>query len=174
MPPSLRIPLFALAATGALVTLLFACTDQTVDRPTGPNGSLDGSTKKADGATGEPGEDPEPDAGDTEPEPIEDGPGEEGAECAFNRDCKAALRCECSEATGCACAPGARGTGKNGVDVCQSGNDCASSLCVEGPEPGESICSDACKTDDDCTGKLPQCLPITGLPEPICTREPPP
>jgi hypothetical protein len=98
-----------------------------------------------------------------------DGPGEAGAPCTFNRDCPSALRCECDLDAGCACAPGPRGTGKNGIDRCDGGNDCASSLCVEGPG-GVYYCSGECVTAADCTGALPLCADIAFVGR-ICVRE---
>ncbi len=92
-----------------------------------------------------------------------------GGACAFNRECAATDRCECIDFT-CTCRPGARGTGKNGVDVCTSGNDCASSVCTEGSD-GKDYCSDECVTAADCGGKLPRCLDVTGLGR-ICVRAP--
>jgi hypothetical protein len=103
---------------------------------------------------------------------IVDGPGKAGAPCAFNRECNAALRCECSENAGCECKPGARGTGKNGIDPCLDGNACASSLCVEGPPDAGSFCSDECDASTDCTGKLPVCSNIAFVGK-ICIRQPP-
>lgn len=88
--------------------------------------------------------------------------------CTFNRDCPADQRCECSEVDGCACADGVRGTGENGVDLCEDGNDCASSLCVEGAS--DYYCSDACSTSDDCGEALPQCLDVAFIGR-ICVRE---
>ena len=101
-----------------------------------------------------------------------DGPGADGATCAFNRDCHLALRCECNETTGCACKPGARGTGKNGIDPCTSGNECASSVCVEGPPDAGSFCSDECVTAAQCTGVLPLCSDIAFVGR-ICIRTTP-
>lgn len=95
----------------------------------------------------------------------------EGALCSFNRECAAIARCECDETTGCMCATGPRGTGVNGVDTCTSGNDCASSVCVEGPS-SDYYCSDECGTDADCTGPLPRCIDIAFVGR-ICVREPP-
>ncbi|MCA9608217.1 MAG: hypothetical protein KC619_21555, partial [Myxococcales bacterium] len=96
----------------------------------------------------------------------------EGAICSFNRDCAAAARCECDEATGCMCATGTRGTGVNGVDTCTDGNDCASALCVEGPDSVTFYCSDECGTDSDCTGALPRCIDIAFVGR-VCVRIPP-
>jgi hypothetical protein len=93
-----------------------------------------------------------------------------GAECTFNRDCVAEARCACDVHTGCACELGPRGTGKNGVDPCTDGNDCASSLCVEGPG-GVSYCSDECVDQGDCTGMLPVCSSIALLGR-VCIRMP--
>jgi hypothetical protein len=97
------------------------------------------------------------------------GPGEAGAPCNFNRDCNLALRCECDLDAGCACASGARGNGKNGVDKCDGGNDCASSLCVEGPA-GVYYCSGECLTAADCRGALPVCTDIAFVGR-ICVRD---
>ncbi|MBP9113254.1 MAG: hypothetical protein KBF88_10625, partial [Polyangiaceae bacterium] len=44
-----------------------------------------------------------------------------GAVCGFNRECASNMRCECLDGD-CACAVGPRGTGKNGVTKCTSGN----------------------------------------------------
>ncbi len=98
------------------------------------------------------------------------GEGGPGADCTFNRDCIAAARCACDESTGCFCEAGARGTGQNGIDPCTSGNDCTSSLCVEGPDGG-SFCSDECGSAADCTGALPKCsnIDFIGM---ICIRNP--
>jgi len=101
-----------------------------------------------------------------------DDAGAEGATCSFNRDCHLALRCECNETTGCACKTGARGAGKNGIDPCTSGNDCVSSVCVEGPPDSGSFCSDECKTSGDCTGVLPLCTDVAFVGR-ICTRTAP-
>jgi hypothetical protein len=101
-----------------------------------------------------------------------DGPGVDGTTCSFNRDCHVALRCECSESAGCACKPGARGTGKNGIDPCASGNDCTSSVCVEGPPDAGSFCSDECMTAAQCTGVLPLCSDIAFVGR-ICIRTAP-
>jgi hypothetical protein len=90
-----------------------------------------------------------------------------GGACSFNRECAAADRCECIDFT-CSCRMGVRGTGKNGVDACTSGNDCASSVCVEGSD-GKEYCSDECTSDAGCGGKLPRCLSVTGVGQ-ICVR----
>jgi hypothetical protein len=90
-----------------------------------------------------------------------------GGACAFNRECASTDRCECIDFD-CVCRKGVRGTGKNGVDTCTSGNDCASSLCVEGSD-GKEYCSDECETAANCGGALPRCLDVTGLGR-ICVR----
>jgi predicted small lipoprotein YifL len=105
------------------------------------------------------------DAGTDVTAPAVDG----GGPCSFNRDCIAAERCECDEATGCRCAPGARGAGVAGVTVCASGNDCASALCVDATSG--SLCSDACATAADCPAALPRCLSISGVGM-FCARDP--
>jgi hypothetical protein len=94
--------------------------------------------------------------------------------CSFNRECPADQRCACSETDGCACADGARGTGRSGVDTCTSGDDCASSLCIESNETqaggGVFYCSDECATHDDCTGALPVCMDIVYVGR-VCVRD---
>lgn len=78
--------------------------------------------------------------------------------CFVNADCAPDRRCESvdggEEGT---CLPGTRGTGRNGIDPCHDENDCASSLCVEGPDAA-FYCSDTCTSDKDCTGSLPRCI----------------
>lgn len=91
--------------------------------------------------------------------------------CTFNADCPTAERCECDESTGCFCQPGQRGTGKNGVDVCKTGNDCETSLCNEGSD-GNFYCSGPCNQDSDCAAKLPLCANISFVGK-ICIRQKP-
>ncbi len=95
---------------------------------------------------------------------------EAGGRCSFNRDCVTAERCECSETAGCRCAPGARGTGRSGLDQCASGNDCESALCVEA-NGGVSLCSAPCTTVDDCPSALPRCLSVATVGR-FCARDP--
>lgn len=112
------------------------------------------------------------DASATPDAAVVDGPGAVGETCSFNKDCMAALRCECSEANGCACQTGVRGTGRNGVDPCpgdDGSNLCASALCVEGPDGTGNWCSDECTTDADCTGMLPKCTDIDFVGR-VCVR----
>lgn len=91
--------------------------------------------------------------------------------CSFNRECPASERCECDETNGCRCLTGARGTAAFG-QPCNSGNDCASALCVEGPNAGQSLCSDECTGAAQCSGPLPRCInvPVVGM---FCARNPP-
>jgi hypothetical protein len=97
---------------------------------------------------------------------------DQGAEeCIFNRDCPAAERCECDEATGCFCAPGARGSGLAGFDACDDGDDCASALCVEGTA-GLFYCSGECRDESDCGPMLPLCMDIAFLGR-VCVRTSP-
>ena len=96
------------------------------------------------------------------------GPGAEGDECSFNWDCQLELRCECDGE--CACKSGTRGTGKPG-SVCKDANACASALCVEGPS-SKFLCSDECKTDNNCPDLLPLCKDISFVGQ-ICARVPP-
>lgn len=90
--------------------------------------------------------------------------------CTFNADCVSYERCECTEVDGCMCKVGARGTGRNGIDTCTDGNDCESSLCVEGPS-SEYYCSGPCMSAMDCTGQLPRCIDVATLGR-ICARQP--
>jgi hypothetical protein len=172
------------AALGAVAT---ACSDDGPS-PTGDHGDDgaagdDAGSGDGDGAatgdddassSGRDATGPDGDAGtspgDASSAKDANGPGEAGAPCSFNRDCSAALRCECDETAGCACAPGPRGTGRNGIDPCDGGDQCASSLCVEGPG-GAYVCSDECVTPADCTGALPLCTDIAFVGR-ICIRDP--
>ncbi|MBS2016768.1 MAG: hypothetical protein JST00_28040 [Deltaproteobacteria bacterium] len=174
----LLVSTLGLAALGS--ALVAACSDSggTTPGTDGGGGGTDGTTPGEDGST--PGTDGGTDsatdggadAGKDVTTRDANGPGEAGADCTFNYDCQLALRCECDEATGCACAPGARGTGRNGVDTCDSGNQCVSSVCVEGPGDGGTFyCSDECKDDTECTGKLPLCTNVAFVGK-ICIRTP--
>lgn len=171
---SSRLAFLACVAATATVSILAACSDASTDADDAgiPAPARDGGGASTDDEDGGSTDEPEDAGTDAKPGKDANGPGADGDECAFNRDCQAALRCECDEDTGCFCKPGARGTGQVGVDTCDSGNQCASSLCVEGPTNGESICSDECEDEDDCGGKLPRCIAVFGIPEPICAREP--
>ncbi len=163
-----RLLFFFSVSAIATAFLVSACTDEATDTPATDAGT-DGPNRNKDSGKGEGEEEEEDDAGGSETDAGDgkdaNGPGAVGDECAFNRDCQLALRCECDEGA-CACQAGARGTGKNGVDTCTSGNDCESSMCVEGPSG--SFCSDECEDNADCTGNLPRCFPIVGLPAPVC------
>lgn len=94
-------------------------------------------------------------------------PANRDGECVFNRECPADQRCTCVDYA-CGCADGARGTGVNGVDTCVTGDDCASSLCVEGSGPA-FYCTDECTTSDQCGGALPDCLDVAYIGR-ICVR----
>lgn len=164
---------FAVATFSAAVAVACASATMTVTTTDlgeagadgASDGGADGPVDEEDGAVAVT------DSGDAGKVQI-DGPGEAGTECAFNRECNAALRCECSESAGCACKAGARGTGMSGVTPCADGNDCASSVCVEGPPDSGTFCSDECTTSADCTGKLPLCSDIAFVGR-ICIRQPP-
>jgi hypothetical protein len=81
------------------------------------------------------------------------------------------LRCGCSEEDGCACEAGARGTGENGVDLCDDSEDCQSAVCAEDAD-GTFTCSGPCVDDGDCGPRLPRCADIAFVGR-ICVREPP-
>jgi hypothetical protein len=99
---------------------------------------------------------------------VIDGPGAPGDICTFNADCQRALRCGCEEDAGCACEEGVRGDGQSGVDLCVDGNDCETSLCVEG-QGDAFFCSGPCDDDGDCAAALPVCADIAFLGR-VCVR----
>ena len=108
------------------------------------------------------------DAGTVDAGVVDAGP---GAPCTFNSDCPDVTRCSCSEASGCACVVGARGTGVACVDACVTGDDCASSVCLQGP--GDAlVCSGPCVDNSTCHDKLPQCADVA-LVGRICVRATP-
>jgi len=162
-PASLLLPVLAAAsllagalsaASGCSVTSTTLASDSgAADTATGDTGAAADATVDADAAPA-----------------VHDGPGETGDLCSFNDDCRATHRCECTEADGCGCAPGKRGTGRNGVDPCTSGDQCSSAICVEGPT-GAHVCSGACATEADCTSVLPLCSDIQFVGR-ICIRSP--
>lgn len=136
---SLPVPL-VFALVGAV-----ACSEDSSTAPAGGDaGSIDGGQ---DAATS--GKDAGTD-GSTTGLPA-------GSTCSFNDDCSPELRCEEKTLT---CQPGTRGTGKNGIDACTSGDECASALCVEGPTNGSFVCSGHCFDDKDCGNQLPRCLSV--------------
>jgi hypothetical protein len=174
--------LFAFAiGSAALAAIVIACSDQTNATAPGTTGdaSTDGSEpidtdsggeEDGDATTGTDGGAKADAKADAKAVRDANGPGEAGDDCVFNYDCKLALRCECDQGT-CTCQPGARGTGQNGVDKCDGGEQCASSLCVEGPgDGGVFYCSDECGSNADCTGMLPKCKNISFIGE-ICVRD---
>lgn len=175
MRTTLRLVLGVVITLGvAAASALVACsTDETASAADasvdGTSGDAGGSSDAlAESASSEAGADGARDADAGRLVRDANGPGEAGDECSFNRDCQTTLRCECNGA--CACAPGARGTGQNGIDACDSGNQCASSVCLEGPDGGY-LCSDECLTPADCPPKLPRCEDITFVGR-ICVRQP--
>lgn len=121
---------------------------------------MDATTPSADAAPDVPPADAAPDV-----PPRDAGP---PAACSFNRDCPADQRCACANGD-CACAVGARGAGRPG-DPCASGDDCASSVCLDGP--AGTLCSDACESPRDCPPTLPRCISVGGLGSAICVRDP--
>lgn len=137
--------------------------DEASDPPGDDAGRIDARTDdaKADAKVAEDARSPD----------EVDGPGTTGTECFFNSDCKKALRCQCDDYE-CTCKAGVRGTGTVGATTCTSGEDCASSLCIDGPAVGQSVCSGACKTAADCGGLLPRCVEISPFPSKICVRTP--
>ncbi|MEO8798345.1 MAG: hypothetical protein ABI551_10700 [Polyangiaceae bacterium] len=168
-----------LAANGAFVACSSSSSSVSGDDTATPDASGDDAslgndaTSKTDGAASKDGgaeTDAAIDGSASKKDASTVGGGGPGAVCAFNRDCIAADRCACDESTGCFCEAGARGTGHNGIDPCTSGNDCTSSLCVEGPDGG-SICSNECGSAADCTGALPKCSNIAFIGM-ICIRNP--
>jgi hypothetical protein len=160
--------------------LLFACSsDATTNGPTAPDGSTGSgdagspSNNNNDGGLIPAANDATSaiDANANDSGGADDGAAE-GADCTFNKDCQSTLRCHCADATGCTCMTGARGTGQNGINECDSGDQCASSLCVEGTPANTFYCSDECLDANGCKSKLPKCLPTAGFPGSICVRNP--
>ena len=96
------------------------------------------------------------------------GPGAVDDECAFNHDCRVALRCECDGE--CACKTGTRGKNKLGAS-CDGGNQCANALCIEGTNNVDYFCSDECNTPADCPATLRRCQPVSFVGR-ICVRQP--
>jgi len=89
--------------------------------------------------------------------------------CSFNWDCQTTLRCECDETTGCACKPGARGTGRNGIDPVHQQQRVRERGVRRGPARLGIVCSDECGTSADCVDKLPLCQTISFVGR-ICIR----
>ncbi|MCB9616208.1 MAG: hypothetical protein H6722_27550 [Sandaracinus sp.] len=163
-----------LLTLGLLLTSMTGCGDDDGSLPDpGPGDSgtdaaaLDsgvdaGSEEDAGSTDGGSDAGTEEDAG-----PIDAGP---PIACAFNRECPDSMFCDsddCDE--GCFCKPGARGTGALG-DACTSGNQCASSICLEGP--GDALmCSIECTNAEDCSGPLPSCTDVAFVGR-ICVRTP--
>ena len=150
---------------GLVAFAIEGCSKEDTPGATAPDAASSSDASESDSSSQDGGVDPKTDAA------AASDAGGVGATCSFNHDCQTALRCECDETTGCACKPGARGTGKNGIDPCTSGNNCASALCVEGPADSGSFCSDECMTIAQCTGKLPVCSDIAGVGR-VCIRMP--
>lgn len=174
----LRLVSALLLGCASVAAIVVACSDQSTERPasTGDASTTrDGDVTDEDSGEGEEGDaTPGTDGGvqdakaDAKAVRDANGPGEAGDDCVFNHDCQLALRCECNGS--CACQPGARGTGQNGIDTCDAGEQCASSLCVEGPgDGGVYYCSDECGSNADCTGMLPKCTSVSFIGK-ICVR----
>jgi hypothetical protein len=161
----------SMLAFGGCAIAIAACASNETGGTSGTGATAEaGANDSGDVDSGSPGEGGSvADSGDAG---IIDGPGKPGDECSFNRECNAALRCECTESAGCACKAGVRGTGRNGIDPCNDGNACASAVCVEGPPDSGSFCSDECATSNDCKGQLPLCSTIAFVGR-ICIRTPP-
>ncbi|TNE51451.1 MAG: hypothetical protein EP343_04970 [Deltaproteobacteria bacterium] len=151
---------------GSVEATADASPDTTASvEPTGSESSLDAGGQGSESTTL-----PEPSSG---PEPGPEATPQESSmkTCTFNADCPTGERCECDEQTGCFCKVGQRGTGKSGVDVCTTGNDCETALCNEGSD-GNFYCSGPCESDSDCQSKLPICSNITFLGK-VCIRKKP-
>lgn len=159
-----RLLAFFSLSLGAAAAAIVACSSDDTAPATGGDAAAPEASTSRDGSEGFDGEPPADahvdgakDGGrDAANARDANGPGEAGTECVFNHDCQLALRCGACDAGYCFCEPGARGAGKNGIDACDSGDQCASSVCVE------SWCSDECATNADCTGMLPRCVTVPG------------
>jgi hypothetical protein len=172
-----RVVAWSVVTAAVAACASYACT--TEDPAAGADASADGAPDRAssdggvepspDGSVADGGDGGPSDAGgDARVRPDANGPGLDDAGCAFNRDCNLALRCECDQGD-CRCVRGPRGTGEVGVDKCDGGNDCSSSVCAEGPG-GVYYCSDECVTAVDCAGALPKCTDIAFVGR-ICIRD---
>lgn len=181
-----RLAVSAVAASTSLALAalgIAACSDDTTGSAAETEAGGNPGRTEAGPGTGEdsatPIDDAAPDANDAGTDAKDanvrdaNGPGEAGTECNFNHDCQSALRCDCADFP-CTCKAGARGTGRNGIDPCTDPNQCASSLCIEGPPDSGDFCSDECTTNADCTGKLPLCTLVPFLGAKVCIRTPPP
>lgn len=164
-----------MASRSAITALLLAFASSVAFTAGGcsTSSSSAGSSDAGDESTDDTGESKSSDGG-TKTKKTEDDAGVEtgadaggGGVCSFNRECIASERCECVDGD-CVCKPGKRGTGKSGIDMCTDGNDCESSVCLEGP--GDVLyCSGECATGKDCGGVLPTCSEIALLGK-ICVR----
>jgi hypothetical protein len=167
---SVALGLLATLVVGLTLAGIAACAGDgaAAGEPSADSGPSEDGAPADSGAPDEDGA--TPDAGVAR---DASGPGAVGEVCSVNRDCQLALRCACDEVKGCACAAGARGTGRSGLDPCTTGDTCASALCIEGPPDAGSFCSDECVTSADCRGQLPLCATIA-LVGRVCVRSPPP
>lgn len=177
---SLRIVIAASLGVAATLLLVAACSDQSSPTRSEPDGeglprlTDDGGADAFVPDTSRPTEDSGSDAPVTTDAPADapidvvSGDAKAGDPCTFNRECQANLRCECTEAAGCACKVGVRGTGQNGITECDSGNQCSSSLCVEG-QANKYYCSDECEAGTDCKPNLSKCTNVAFIGK-ICTR----
>jgi hypothetical protein len=180
------------AITIATAVVAFACSDDDETKPNVDGSQAPDAARPRSDSGGGPKEEEEQDGGgggggptkpkdaaaEDAPGSISDakaprdanGPGEAGTECFFNRECQLALRCH-DDGVSFTCSAGARGTGRVGADRCQTGDQCASSVCVEGPDGGD-FCSDECTDPSDCAGVLPRCISVSIFPSKICVRQP--
>jgi hypothetical protein len=177
----------AAAVTTALLGLAVACSESSSSSSSSSGGAA--PTPDAQGGVADAGfipEDPPGDPPDAGKDAAKDAAKDTGAPkdgsadsatntdagslapCTFNRECPSTERCECNNGD-CACRVGARGTGQNGVTSCEAGNDCESSLCVEG-QGGAYYCSGECDAAADCKSKLPVCSNIAFIGK-ICVRQ---
>jgi len=177
------------ATLTSAAAFVFACTTYDEQPLVANPASADSGVRppRAD-SSNEEEEEEDDDSGDPKPRPRDgggtpdssiiadaraprdaNGPGEAGADCVFNRNCRLGLRCY-EEGTSFTCEQGARGTGRVGIDTCDSGNQCASAVCTQGP--GSTFyCTDECTDATECGGMLPRCFPVTFIGR-ICVRNP--
>lgn len=169
MRSSHRLFLFALATLSfAGFSVAVGCSDDGSSGATPDAAGVDGSDAKTSttlDSSSDAGTEDVLDAARAKRDA--NGPGEAGTECSFNHDCQLGLRCECNGL--CSCTPGMRGTTPPGAG-CMDGNDCESSVCLEGPND-VLVCSDECETGADCPANLPICQLVVSVGK-ICTRQP--
>ena len=87
--------------------------------------------------------------------------------CFSNDDCPPTHACSTAQGDP-VCLEGPRGTAAAG-EPCTGEADCASALCIDGPDDA-LLCSETCSTSDTCPTPLPRCVDLGGVG--LCARQP--